>query len=46
MMIADISSDRANKILDRLRLHVANRLGLIPKDSFSPLWVTDFLSLS
>ncbi len=42
MMIADISSDRANKILDRLRLHVADRLGLIPKDSFSPLWVTDF----
>jgi aspartyl-tRNA synthetase len=42
MMIADISSDSVNKVLDRLRLDVANRLGLIPKDSFSPLWVTEF----
>ena len=42
MMVADLSSDSVNMILDRLRLHVANRLGLIPKDSFFPLWVTDF----
>jgi aspartyl-tRNA synthetase len=42
MMVADLSSDQVNKILDRLRLHVANRLSLIHEDSYSPLWVTDF----
>lgn len=42
MMVADISSDSVNKVLDRLRLDVADRLGLISKNSFSPLWVTDF----
>jgi aspartyl-tRNA synthetase len=42
MMIADISHDRVNKILEKLRLNVAKRLGLIPKESFSPIWITDF----
>jgi aspartyl-tRNA synthetase len=42
MMIAGDSRDLVNKVLGRLRLHVADRLGLISKDSFSPVWVTDF----
>jgi aspartyl-tRNA synthetase len=42
MMIADTSVDLVNKVLCSLRLHVAGRLGLIPTDRFSPLWVTDF----
>ncbi|MFH1481574.1 MAG: aspartate--tRNA ligase [Pseudomonadota bacterium] len=42
MMIADISHDLVNKVLCGLRLHVANRLNLIPQDRYRPLWVTDF----
>jgi aspartyl-tRNA synthetase len=42
MMVADLSADPINKVLDRLRLHVANRLGLISENIFSPLWVTNF----
>jgi aspartyl-tRNA synthetase len=42
MMIADISVDLINKVLCSLRLHVAERLNLIPSDRFEPLWVTDF----
>ncbi|SPD72838.1 Aspartate--tRNA ligase 1 [uncultured Desulfobacterium sp.] len=42
MMIADITKDRVNSILCSLRLHVANRLGLIPGDIYRPLWVTSF----
>jgi aspartyl-tRNA synthetase len=42
LMIADQSLDLANKVLGKLRLHVAERLALIPEDRFSPLWVTDF----
>lgn len=42
MMIADESIDLVNKVLDKLRLHVAERLELIPENSFCPLWVTDF----
>ena len=42
MMIADIQRDTVNKVLGRLRLHLAERVGLIPADTFSPLWVTDF----
>lgn len=42
MMIADTSVDIVNKALCRLRLHVAERLGLIPEDRHCPLWVTDF----
>jgi aspartyl-tRNA synthetase len=42
MMIADQSIDLINKVLCSLRLHVANRLDLIPRDSYCPLWVTNF----
>jgi aspartyl-tRNA synthetase len=42
MMIADESGDLVKKVLGRLRLHVAERLDLIPKDHWQPLWVTDF----
>jgi aspartyl-tRNA synthetase len=42
MMIADPSRDRANTALGHLRLHVAERLDLIPKNRHHPLWVTDF----
>ncbi|MFH1351774.1 MAG: aspartate--tRNA ligase [Pseudomonadota bacterium] len=42
MMIADISPELVNKVLGALRLHVAERLNVIPGDRYSPLWVTDF----
>ena len=42
LMIADNSIDMVNKTLGKLRLHVAERLGIIPDDIYSPLWVTDF----
>ncbi|PKN30093.1 MAG: Asp-tRNA(Asn)/Glu-tRNA(Gln) amidotransferase GatCAB subunit C [Deltaproteobacteria bacterium HGW-Deltaproteobacteria-21] len=42
VMIADTSRDLLNKVLSQLRLHMAERLGLIPADKYTPLWVTDF----
>ena len=42
MMIADLSPALVNKVLGLLRLHVAERFGLIPEDRYSSLWVTDF----
>ncbi len=42
MMIADTDNNRVNKVLCSLRLHVADRLGLIPPDTYCPLWVTAF----
>ncbi|MBN2420298.1 MAG: aspartate--tRNA ligase [Deltaproteobacteria bacterium] len=42
MMIADTDKAFVNRILCDLRLHVANRYNLIPKDKFCPVWVTDF----
>lgn len=42
MMIADTSPELVNKVLCRLRLHLAERLGLIAEDSYQPLWVTQF----
>ena len=42
MMIADTSAELVDKALCSLRLHVAERLGLIPEDRYCPLWVTDF----
>jgi aspartyl-tRNA synthetase len=42
MIIADTSVDLVDKALGSLRLHVAERLGSIPGDRYSPLWVTDF----
>ena len=42
IMIADPSYAVVTSALGQLRLHVANRLGLIPADSFYPVWVTAF----
>ncbi len=42
MFIADTDIDLVNKVLCDLRLHVANRYNLIPKDTYCPVWVTDF----
>ena len=42
IMIADVSRDLVNRVLCRLRIHVADRLCLIPEDCYSPLWVTNF----
>ena len=41
-MIADQSLEQVHTVLNKLRLHVADRLGLIPDDQYYPLWVTDF----
>ncbi|MDD5233078.1 MAG: aspartate--tRNA ligase [Syntrophales bacterium] len=42
LIIADPSWKLVCSALGQLRLHVAGRLGLIPGNIFSPLWVTDF----
>lgn len=42
ILIADASRDLVNKVLAALRLHLAERLRLIPEDRYDPLWVTDF----
>jgi aspartyl-tRNA synthetase len=42
LIIADPSLEVVNSALGRLRLHVADRLDMIPKDRFEPVWVTDF----
>ncbi len=42
IMIADASPQLVHSVLGQLRLHLADRLGMIPKGVFSPLWVTDF----
>ncbi|MDI9570497.1 MAG: aspartate--tRNA ligase [Pseudomonadota bacterium] len=42
IMVADPSPAVANSVLGQLRLHLADRLGLIPPDVFCPVWVTDF----
>jgi aspartyl-tRNA synthetase len=42
MMVAGGSRDMVNTVLGRLRLHVAERLGLVPENTFSPVWVTHF----
>ncbi len=42
LIIADASLEVVNSALGRLRLHVADRLDMIPKDRFVPVWVTDF----
>jgi aspartyl-tRNA synthetase len=42
IMIADPSYDVVTSALGQLRLHLANRLGLIPPDSFAPVWITEF----
>ncbi|MDD5495238.1 MAG: aspartate--tRNA ligase [Dehalococcoidia bacterium] len=42
IMIADPSYAVVTSALGQLRLHLANRLGLIPADTFCPVWVTEF----
>ena len=42
LMIADASYDVVVSALGRLRLHIADRLGLIPAGVYAPTWVTDF----
>jgi aspartyl-tRNA synthetase len=42
LMIADPSWPLVCSALGQLRLHIAERLDLIPDDAFYPLWVTDF----
>ena len=42
VMIADTSRELVNRVLSQLRLHMAERLKLIPQGEYSPLWVTDF----
>ena len=42
LMIADTSWHLVCSALGRLRLHLADRLHLVPKEVYRPLWVTDF----
>lgn len=42
LMIADTSERTVNSVLGQLRLHVANRLGMIPEGVYRPVWITDF----
>ncbi len=42
IMVADPSYATVTSALGQLRLHLAGRLGLIPENSFYPVWVTEF----
>ena len=42
IMIADQSPRIVNEVLGLLRPHLANRLNLIPRNDFAPVWVTEF----
>ena len=42
LMIGDPSPKAAASALGQLRLHIADRLGLIPPERYCPVWVTDF----
>jgi aspartyl-tRNA synthetase len=42
LMIADPSRSLVHTALGQLRLNVAHRLGMIPKDTYCPVWITDF----
>jgi aspartyl-tRNA synthetase len=42
IMVADPSYEVVVSALGQLRLHIADRLGLIPKDRYCPVWITDF----
>ncbi|MFW6011525.1 MAG: aspartate--tRNA ligase [Desulfosalsimonas sp.] len=42
VMVADPSYDVVVSALGQLRLHMANRLGMIPEDEYRPVWITDF----
>ncbi len=42
LMIADSSWHTVCSALGQLRLHVANRLNLIPQGVYKPVWITEF----
>ncbi|MFH1039459.1 MAG: aspartate--tRNA ligase [PVC group bacterium] len=42
LMIADQNPQIVTDALGRLRLHLGNRLGLIPEGEYRPVWITDF----
>ncbi len=42
IMVADPSHSIVTSALGQLRLHLADRLGLIPENSFYPVWITEF----
>ncbi|NLT33986.1 MAG: aspartate--tRNA ligase [Acidobacteria bacterium] len=42
ILIADASPRAVTSVLGQLRLHLAERLGLIPEGVFSPVWITEF----
>jgi len=42
IMIADTSYTVVSSVLGQLRVHLARRLDLIPNDTLSPVWITDF----
>ena len=42
IFVADTSLELVNSVLGNLRLHFAIRLGLIPKEKYCPLWITEF----
>ncbi|NLC70382.1 MAG: aspartate--tRNA ligase [Desulfuromonadaceae bacterium] len=42
IMVADPSYALVTSALGQLRLHLADRLGLIPENSFHPVWITEF----
>ncbi len=42
ILIADLSRDTVNRVLCSLRLHMAERFGLVPEHRYCPVWVTDF----
>jgi aspartyl-tRNA synthetase len=42
IMVADPSYATVTSALGQLRLHLAARLGLIPENTFYPVWITEF----
>ncbi len=42
IMVADPSYAIVTSALGHLRLHLAHRLGLIPANTFHPVWITEF----
>ena len=42
ILIADTSYAVVSSVLGQLRMHLAHRLDLIPKDEVCPLWITEF----
>ncbi len=42
IMVADASYNVVTSALGQLRLHMAERLGLIPENTYCPVWITAF----